>query len=113
MFKEITQGLPDKKITIKDQCAETAINQNIHDTNASFESIESSDHTLIPIEYRQQKYQACGFYSLASVLHHIQDEELGKTVQISYHNRDQLKHTTSQICQCAQIVQNKGKNGLL
>ena len=109
LFKKITQGPPDKKIAITDKFADTTINQNIHDTNASFESFKSSYHTLIPIEYRQHKYQACGFYSLASVLHHIQDEELGKTVQSCYHNKYQLKHTTSQICQCAQIVQNKGK----
>ena len=61
LFKQITQGPPDKKITIFYQCADTTINQNIHDTNASFESIKNSDHTLIPIKYRQQKYQACGF----------------------------------------------------
>ena len=50
-----------RKFQIPDQCADTKINQNIHDTNASFEIFKSSDHTLIPIEYRQQKYQEYGF----------------------------------------------------
>ena len=56
LFKKITQGPPDKKIAIPDQCVDTTINQNIHDTNTSFENFKSTDHTLIPIEYRQQKY---------------------------------------------------------
>ena len=53
------------------------------------------------------------FYSLASVLHHIQDEELGIAVQKSYNNKDQLKQSTSQIFKCRQIVKNEGKNMLL
>jgi hypothetical protein len=108
LFKTITQGSVKEYINIFDACADTEKNINIHDINASVENIKHYDHTLIPIKYRQQKDEACGFYSLASVLHHIQDEELGKTVQICYHNKDQLKQTTSQIFQCAQIVQNEG-----
>ena len=74
LFNKITQGTANKKINLFDACADTEMNQNIHDINPSVESINHNDNTFIPIKYRQQKNESCGFYSLASVLHHIQDE---------------------------------------
>ena len=103
LFKNITQGSVKKYINIYDACADTEKNINIHDINASV------DHTLIPIKYRQENNNSCGFYSLASVLHHIKDEDLGLVIKKSYNENEQLKQRTSQVYQCQEIVLKQGK----
>ena len=74
LFNKITQGPPENKIEIFDECAATEINQHIHESNAVFENTKDSDHTSIPIKYRQNEDLACDYYSLASALHHVQDK---------------------------------------
>ena len=82
LFKEITTGTPEKIVKIFDECAGSTIQQHIHGNNALFENENDSDHTAIPIKYRQNEERACGYFSLASALHHFQDKELGET----FHN---------------------------
>ena len=71
LFKKITQRPSGKIVRIFEGSADTAINEHIHDINAGFEKRTHSDHTSIPIKYRQHEDLACGFYSLASDLHHV------------------------------------------
>ena len=108
-FKEITTGPPGKAVNIFDQCAASEIHHNIHDNNALFENKNASDHTSIPIKYRQNDELACGYFSLASALHHVQDQELGETIYNLYHNKDIFEDINSQIKQYAEIIQKKGK----
>ena len=90
LFEEITKGTPDFSVNILDECAATTIHKNIHDHNALFENTNGSGHIGISIQYRQNEEPACGFFSLDSDLHHVQDKELGGKVHNSYHYK--VKH---------------------
>ena len=85
LFKSITQVIVDEKINIYDACADTENNINLDDITSS------DDHTLIHIKYRQIHNNSCGYYSFASVLHHIQDADLGLAIKESYNEKKQLK----------------------
>ena len=103
LFKSITQGSVDVHINITGACADTEMNLNSYSITASV------DHTSIPIKYRQENNNSCGFYSLASVLDHIQDADLGLAIKQSYNEKEQLKNNMSQVRQCQEIVQKKNK----
>ena len=93
----------DEKINIYDACADTEKNINLDDITSS------DDHTLIHIKYRQKHNNSCGYYSFASVLHHIQDADLGLAIKESYNENKQLEKNISQIRHCQQIVKEKSK----
>ena len=111
MLEEITIMNPGLSVNILDECAATAIHQNIHDHNALFENINSSGHIGISIQYRQNEEQVCGFFSLASDLNHVQDKELGYKVQNYYHCKVNTVKIVSQVKQCVEIFEKEGKMG--
>ena len=62
IFEEITKVTPVLSVNILDECAATAIYQNIHGHNELFENTNDRGHIGIIIQCIQNEEYACGFF---------------------------------------------------